>query len=116
MLKAILIDKMDWEVIEAKDFDALKRMAGIQNNENWETALINDGEAPFEEVGLVMRDQDKRLAKNILGSKGKVAIVGYIRTPIKDGTLHTFESISDEDLINVEKALRHMKLFGMLRR
>lgn len=99
-----------FEIKEVKDLNQAIRLVGIKGDENWESATLNDGEEPFQGVGILMRDQDKRLKKNLLGHKGDIVFLQMDRQQDANGILYRFDSLNDVQIKDIKKALRWMML------
>ena len=80
--------------------------------QTFETMELNNNEAPFANVGVIARDQDKpRLKNNLLGLKGDFIVCGMTRIE-GDGQMHMFQGLNDAQIKEVRKGLVRAALFG----
>lgn len=112
MFKVIHLETSNnYEVKEVKSLSAAKKLIKIQSGEDWETALVNDGIGEWDGIGMIMRDQDKKLKRNALDSVGDIVFIGYQRTQTDDSVLHRFDSLTEEQVRIIRKNFARMMMF-----
>lgn len=102
MFKILLI-KVDSvaQVMECKTLNQVKAAVGIRSGEDWETMELD--ELPM--IGIIARDQDKKLKSNRLDIKGHFAFIGMQVDRQWDGKLFTFSSLTDEQISEIRTRL-----------
>lgn len=117
LLKAILVKPGEFpEMQEFEDFESIQQAVGAKDG-NFDTALFNDAQPPYEGIGIVMNDQDRRGKKNMFELKGAFVVVGMDRLePDSPENPHMFESLTDEQIKMVTSKLNRIKVFAPYRR
>lgn len=96
---------------EFQSFSSMLSALGA-TEKSFETALFNDAKPPYEGIGIVMKDQDRRGKRNALGVKGAFVVIGMERLdPDTPANPHSFESLTDEQMTVVRKGLVRAAMF-----
>lgn len=101
------------EVETFPSIPAILRRLGIKGD-IWETHTLNEGEPPYNGIGVITHDQDesKNRRENILDMRGAFALIGMYRN--EDMTLTSFTSLLPEQIDIIKRLLDRAVVFQTL--